>query len=73
MMEATKGSLVIKPNGNLMVNGNFVVMPVQFTGNHNDRKIDMMGIDLFEIRDEKIRNVWLFSDDQQAEDEFWGA
>jgi len=72
MMEATKGSLVIKPNGNLMVNGNLVAMPVRFSGTYNDRNIDMAGIDLFEINEEKITGVWLFSDDQTVEDKFWG-
>jgi uncharacterized protein len=72
MMEATKGTLVLKPNGNLMVNGNFVVMPVHFSGTIDDRSIDMTGVDLFEIREEKIARVWLFSDDQEVEDGFWG-
>lgn len=72
MMEATKGSFVLKPNGNLMVNGSFVAMPVRFMGTIDDRSIDMTGVDLFEIREEKIVGVWLFSDDQKVEDRFWG-
>lgn len=72
MMEITKGSLVVKPNGNLMVNGSFVAMPVRFSGTINDRSIDMTGVDLFEIKKEKIVGVWLFSDDQEVEDGFWG-
>lgn len=72
MMEAARGTFTLKPNGNMMSNGNFVVMPVRFTGRIQDRFIDMTGIDLFEVRDEKITAVWLFSDDQEAEDAFWG-
>jgi predicted SnoaL-like aldol condensation-catalyzing enzyme len=72
MMEVTKGSFVLKPNGNLMVNGSFVIMPVHFSGTNDDRNIDMTGIDLFEISEEKIVGVWLFSDDQEVEDWFWG-
>jgi ketosteroid isomerase-like protein len=72
MMEAAQGTFVLKPNGNIMENGKLVVMPVHFSGTIDDRKMDMTGVDLFEIREEKITNVWLFSDDQKAEDLFWG-
>lgn len=72
MMEATQGTFVLKPNGNLMVNGNFVAMPVRFSGRIEDRNIDMTGVDLFEVSEGKIRGVWLFSDDQEAENKFWG-
>lgn len=72
MMETTKGTFAIKPNGNLMVNGNFVVMPVQFSGRVENRNIDMTGVDLFEVKDERIVGVWLFSDNQEVEDTFWG-
>ena len=72
MMEASKGTFAIRPNGNLMVNCNFVVMPVQFSGSVKDRNIDMTGVDLFELKEERIVGVWLFSEDQEAEDIFWG-
>ncbi|WP_226789933.1 nuclear transport factor 2 family protein [Flagellimonas hadalis] len=72
MMEAAKGTFAIKPNGNIMVNGNFVAMPVRFSGTIDDRKIDMTGIDLFEVSNGKIIGVWLFSENQEVEDTFWG-
>ena len=72
MMEAAKGTFALKPNGNIMVNGNLVAMPVRFSGIIDDRKIDMDGIDLFEVSEGKIAGVWLFSDDQEVEDTFWG-
>ncbi len=72
MMETTKGTFAVKPNGNLVVNGNFVLMPVRFEGNLDDRNIDMAGFDLFAVKEGKITEVWLFSDDQKIEDEFWG-
>jgi uncharacterized protein len=72
MMEATKGSFALKPNGNLMLNGNFVVMPVRFSGTIDNRNLDMTGVDLVEIKEGKITMVWLFSDDQKMEDAFWG-
>lgn len=72
MMEVTQGTFVLKPNGNLMVNGNMAALPVRFTGTIEDRNIDMTGIDLFEVTEGKITGVWLFSDDQEVEDKFWG-
>ena len=72
MMGATQGSLVIAPTGALMNNGNFVSFPVNFTGKTGDKTLDMNGVDLFEVIDGKIVQVWLFSEDQEAENEFWG-
>jgi uncharacterized protein len=71
MMGATQGSLVIKPAGAIMVNGNLVYFPVRFSGKNGDKTVDMNGNDLFEVVDGKIVQVWLFSEDQAAEDVFW--
>ncbi|HEX8015247.1 MAG TPA: nuclear transport factor 2 family protein [Flavobacterium sp.] len=72
MMEISKGSFALHPNGNIMANGDLVAMPVRFSGNNDDRKIDMSGIDLFKVEKGKITDIWLFSDDQNIEDIFWG-
>ena len=72
MMAVTQGSLVINPTGALMSNENLVSFPVHFTGKIGDKTVDMNGVDLFEVVDGKIVQVWLFSEDQAAEDEFWG-
>ena len=71
MMGATQGSLVIKPAGAMMVNANLVSFPVHFSGKIGERTVDMNGNDLFEVVDGKIVQVWLFSENQPAEDEFW--
>ncbi|MDR7130517.1 ketosteroid isomerase-like protein [Algoriphagus sp. 4150] len=71
MMGTTQGSLVINPTGALMSNGNLVSFPVHFSGKNGDKTVDMNGVDLFEVVDGKIVQVWLFSEDQAAEDEFW--
>ncbi|CAM3924403.1 nuclear transport factor 2 family protein [Flavobacterium cucumis] len=72
MMTATQGSLVVKPAGAMMVNANLVSFPVHFSGKIGEKTIAMNGIDLFEVVDGKIVQVWLFSEDQDAEDIFWG-
>ncbi|MDY3547199.1 nuclear transport factor 2 family protein [Riemerella anatipestifer] len=71
MMGATQGSLVIKPAGAIMVNGNLVSCPVRFSAKIGDKSVDMNGNDLYEVKDGKIVNVWLFSEDPEAEDKFW--
>ncbi|MDD1523946.1 ketosteroid isomerase [Riemerella anatipestifer] len=71
MMGATQGSLVIKPAGAIMVNGNLVSCPIRFSAKIGDKSVDMNGNDLYEVKDGKIVNVWLFSEDPEAEDKFW--
>ena len=39
MMEDTKGSLLVKPNGALMVNGNLVASPVRFIATNGSKNI----------------------------------
>ena len=72
MMEVSKGTFALTTNSNLMVNGDLVAMPLHFSGTIDDRKMDMLGVDLFKVENGKITEVWLFSDDQEAENTFWG-
>lgn len=72
MMQCTEGSLVVAPNGPLMESGNLVASPVRFSATKESQSMDMGGIDLFEVKEGKITQVWLFSEDQQKEDDFWG-
>jgi ketosteroid isomerase-like protein len=72
MMSASQGSLVVKPTDPLMLNGNFVSSPVRFSAKIGDKTVEMNGNDLYEVIDGKIVQVWLFSEDQDVEDEFWG-
>ena len=71
MVGATQGSLAIKPAGAMMVNGNFVSCPVRFSAKNGEKSVEMSGNDLYEVVDGKIVQVWLFSEDQVAEDLFW--
>lgn len=72
MMRVSNNTFSISPNGKMMLNDNLVAMPLLFSGQIEDRSIDMPGIDLFRVDAGKIAEVWLFSDDQMAEDTFWG-
>jgi predicted ester cyclase len=56
----------------MMVNGNFVSCPVEFSAKSGSKSVEMSGNDLYEVVNGKIVQVWLFSEDQPKEDEFWG-
>lgn len=73
-------SFAQKTNGTFKVvtnwvseNGDLVAANVTFLGTRTDgTELDMNGIDLFRIENGKIQEVWLFSSNQELEDEFWG-
>lgn len=72
MMAASQGSFQLAVSGPAMVNGALVAVPVRFTGRHDTVSMDMAGVDLLTIRDGRITEVRLFSEDGVAEDAFWG-
>lgn len=72
MMEVSEGSFQLAVTGPAMVNGELVAVPVRFTGNRAGASMDQAGVDLLTVRDGKIVEVHLFSEDGPAEDAFWG-
>ncbi|PPG40077.1 nuclear transport factor 2 family protein [Pseudoclavibacter sp. RFBA6] len=55
-----------------VANGDLVVATVEFSAQREGRTpLAQSGIDVFRIADGLIAEVWLFSEDQAAEDEFW--
>ncbi len=73
MMRDTAGCILIKRNGSLMVNGNTVAAPLVFSARNGKKNMGMLGTDLFRVEDDKIVEVWLFSEDQEMEDDFWNS
>ncbi|WP_246845408.1 nuclear transport factor 2 family protein [Leptospira biflexa] len=71
MMEITKGTLKLEPKI-LMVNEDFVSVIIQFSASRDNAQMSMAGVDLLKIQNGQIKEVWLFSEDQEAEDTFWG-
>ena len=72
MMAVSEGSFELAVTGPHMVNGELVAVPVRFTGNRSGASMDMAGVDLLTVREGKIAEVHLFSEDAAAEDAFWG-
>ncbi|CAH0246501.1 hypothetical protein SRABI76_03134 [Microbacterium oxydans] len=53
--------------------GELVSTTVHFSAQREGRvDLDQHGIDVFRIADGRIAEVWLISEDQDAEDRFWG-
>lgn len=70
-MERSRGTFKFDRVGKLLANGEFVAVSLHFSAQDADRSMSMEGIDLLRIEDGKIEEVWLFSEDQTAEDLFW--
>lgn len=73
MMAVSEGSFHLSVTGPSMVNGELVAVPIRFTGSRADATMDMAGVDLLTVRDGRIVDVRLFSEDGAAEDRFWGS
>jgi len=71
MMELTKGTLKLEPKL-MMANLDLVSVIINFSGQRDGTSMSMAGVDLLKIQDGKIKEVWLFSEDQDAENKFWG-
>lgn len=71
-MARSGGSFRIDSVGPLMAQGDLVAAPLHFRAEKAGASLSMAGVDLLRIADGRIREVWLFSEDQPAEDAFWG-
>lgn len=54
-------------------NGDLVSASIHFKAEKGGKQLSMKGIDLLRIENEKIKEVWLFSEDIEAEDDFWNS
>jgi uncharacterized protein len=73
MMEISQGTFELALLAPPMLNGDdLVAANIHFTATRDDLKLGQDGVDLLKVADGKIVEVWLFSADQPAEDEFWG-
>lgn len=71
-MQRSGGSFRIDAVGPLMAQGDLVSTPLHFCAEKSGAAMAMSGIDVLRIENGRIREVWLFSEDQDAEDAFWG-
>ncbi|MFC0622485.1 nuclear transport factor 2 family protein [Kribbella deserti] len=72
MMGVSQGTFALSVRAPLMANGDLVAASVRFTGQRDGATLNGDGIDLLRIADGKIVEAWLFTEDQDAENAFWG-
>jgi ketosteroid isomerase-like protein len=57
--------------GAVMANDDMVTATMHFMAERPGRTLSIDGVDVMRIEDGKIKEAWLFSSDQAAEDAFW--
>ena len=70
-MALSSNSFRVDQVGTVMANGDLVTAKLHFVAVRPDRALSMNGVDLMRIEAGQIKEMWLFSEDQAAEDSFW--
>jgi hypothetical protein len=70
-MNISQGSFKIDSVDSIMSNGDMVAANLHFSASRPGKSMSMQGVDLMKIQNGKIKEVWLFSGDQDEEDAFW--
>ena len=71
MSELSGGTFAIDQIDYITENDPLVVAAVAFKALAFSKSIQMRGIDLFRVENDKIQEVWLFSEHIDEEDAFW--
>lgn len=71
--EISNGTFEIDDVESIMGNGDLVSAIVHFRAEKGSENMSMRGVDVMRIEDGKIKEMWLFSESQEDEDEFWSA
>jgi ketosteroid isomerase-like protein len=73
LMSASQGTFELSVTGEPMVNGDLAAMQVEFGAQRDGTAMSMGGVDIVRVEGDRIAEVWLYSQDQRAEDDFWGV
>ncbi len=71
--ELSNESFRVDKVGSVMANGEMVTANLHFVASRPGRSLSMDGVDLMRIEAGQIKEMWLFSGDQAAEDAFWSV
>jgi len=72
-MKWSDGTFTIDHIEYITDNGNLVTASINFKAEKENKKLSMKGIDLLKIEEGKIKEVWLFSEKIEEEDQFWNS
>lgn len=70
-MKWSKGTFAIDHVEYITDNGEFVAASINFKAEKDNKSISMKGVDLLRIEENVIKEVWLFSEKIEEEDDFW--
>lgn len=71
-MELSAGTFALETES-ATESGNLVAMTVRFTAQRDGAaSLDQRGVDVFRVEGGQIAEIWLISEDQSTEDQFWG-
>lgn len=72
-MKWSNGTFAIDDIEYLTDNGSLVVASIHFKAEKQRNELSMKGVDLLRIENDKIKEVWLFSERIDDEDVFWNS
>lgn len=71
-MELSGGTFALETES-ATESGSLVSTTVRFTAQRDGAAdLDQRGVDVFRVEGDKVAEIWLLSEDQAAEDTFWG-
>jgi ketosteroid isomerase-like protein len=73
MAELTDGTLRFRPSRVLTANESAIVVCGRATASRHGRRLDSEEVHVVSLRDGKVREIWIFHEDQGRIDEFWAA
>jgi len=71
--EMSNGTFEIDDVEAIMSNGDLISAIIHFRAERGSENMSMRGVDVMRIEDGEIKEVWLFSENQEEEDNFWSA
>ncbi|RAP27766.1 ketosteroid isomerase [Candidatus Marinamargulisbacteria bacterium SCGC AG-343-D04] len=70
-MRRSQGTFSITDIFSIKENHGLIKIELKFYAKNDFHSIDMLGTDILRISKGKIQEVWLYSNDQESEDQFW--
>jgi ketosteroid isomerase-like protein len=69
-MELTGGTFKIDLH-DIVANDEHTVSLSRASASRQGKQLDLRGVDIYHIRNGKVKEMWSFSEDQHQDDEFW--
>lgn len=71
-MQLSGGTFALETE-EIVASGDLVATTVRFSARRDGvADLDQRGVDVFRVEGDQVAEVWLISEDQDAEDRFWG-